>query len=199
MTPRSDGGSSSVVGDMAAVSRLFQEHRLKLLAMVQRRIDPGLAVRLDPEDVLGEAFLDACRKWPAFDPAKITPYAWLYGIVRDRLIEEWRRATRACRDLAQAMPLPAATSIQLGLGLVGSVTNPADAAAREEERARVRQVVELLAEPDREILLMRHFDELAYAEIASVLAISVASAEKRYQRALLRLAGLWRQFNPSPG
>ena len=63
----------------------------------------------------------------------------------------------------------------------------------------MRQVLGLLKEKDREILWMRHFDELSYKEIAAVLDIAVNTAEQRYHRALGRLSDLWQQLHSDTG
>src|SRR5207249_3267189 len=95
---------SSVAG-MAALGPLFGAHRPRLLAMLERRIDPRLKVRLDAQEVLSEAFLLAGRKWADFKTqARISPYAWLYRLALDCLFEAWRREARACRDLRKELP-----------------------------------------------------------------------------------------------
>jgi RNA polymerase sigma-70 factor, ECF subfamily len=190
----------STLADMAELGRLLEEHQPKLLAMVRRRLDPALAARLDAEDVLNEAYLLARRKWAAVKerPAG-SLYAWLYRIVLDCLIEAWRRESRGPRDYRRSMPLPEGTSVQLALGLVNPATSPSAALAREELRARVRQVVEMLREKDREILWMRHADGLSYEEIAAVLGVEKGAAHTRYHRALGRLSDLWQQLHPESG
>ena len=122
---RDDSSISSSVADMAALGQLFQEHRPKLLAMLQRRIDPALAPRIDAEGILTDAFLEARRKWATYkDQSAQTPYAWLYRIVRDRYIEVWRRHSRPCRDYRRTGPMPERSSVQLLEGLVNSGTSP---------------------------------------------------------------------------
>src|SRR5438128_856955 len=118
--PRRDERSipSSSVGEIAALAQVFEEHRPRLLAMVRRRIDPAIAARIEPEDILQEAFIRAVAKWPGPDPA-MPVYAWLYGIARDCLIDAWRGANAAGRSIQREVPWPEQTSIQLGLGLVG--------------------------------------------------------------------------------
>src|SRR5262249_51915503 len=96
---REDPSLPSSVADMARLGKLYEEHQPRLLAMIRRRLDPALAARISPEDVLSNAFLKARRKWAAFNAqSALTPYAWLYRIVRDSLIEAWRRENRAGCD-----------------------------------------------------------------------------------------------------
>lgn len=182
----------SSVMDMAALGQLWEKHAPDLLAMLRRRIDPALASRIDPEDVLSETFLLARHKWNDFKAgSKMTPYAWLYGIARDCLIEAWRKQTRQKCDVHRDMPMPEHSSIQLGLGIVSPGTSPSDKVAHEELVQRVREVMEQLSDNDREILAMRHFDNLTFAEAATLLSITENAASVRYVRALKRLRKLW--------
>jgi RNA polymerase sigma-70 factor, ECF subfamily len=193
---RGDDSMPSSVADLAELGRLFEEHRPKLLAMLERRIDPALAVRLAPEDILSEAFLQARRKWARYkEQSALTPYAWLYRIALDCLIEAWRHATRGRRDLRGEMPLPDASSVQLGLGLVSPGTSPSAAAARHELQQAMRQARDLLKEPDRTILWLRHYDGLSFAEAAMILDISENTATMRYVRAMRRLKSLWQELH----
>jgi RNA polymerase sigma-70 factor, ECF subfamily len=194
---RDESSFASSVADMAALGRLFEEHQARLLAMVRRRLDPALAARLSAEDVLSDAFLEARRKWAAFKArSDLTPYAWLYGIVRDRLIEAWRRENRACRAPGREVPWPDRSSMQLVLGLFGSGTGPSAEAAAADLQQRVLAALQLLKDRDREILWMRHHDDLSFPEIATVLDIAANAARVRYVRALDRLRGLWQELYP---
>jgi RNA polymerase sigma-70 factor (ECF subfamily) len=195
-----EGSQPSSVADWAALGQLLEEHRIRLLAMLQRRIDPRLNLRLDPEEILSEAFLQARRRWSAYQQTpNMRPYPWLYRITLDCLIEAWRRETRGRRDLHREMPMPDATSAQLGLGLVHLGTSPSEALAREELVNRVQQALGLLKETDREILWMRHHDQLAFAEAADVLGVTENTATVRYTRALRRLKDLWlKLYEPGP-
>jgi RNA polymerase sigma-70 factor, ECF subfamily len=186
----------SSVSELAALAKLFDEHRERLLAMVRRRIDPTLATRFDPEEVLTEAFLRAGTKWAEFDPAAMSTYTWLYRIALDCLIEAWRKANSAGRSIQREVPWPDRSSVQLGLGLVGSTTSPSEAFARAELRERIAWAVQQLKPDDRDILGMRHFDELTYQEAATVLGITPDAAMQRYVRALRRLKRLWNQIEP---
>ncbi len=183
--------SADSVNDLAALATLLEEHRPKLRAMIQRRIDPSLAARIDADDILAEGFLQAQRKWDRFQQSGMTAYAWLYRIALDCLIEAWRRETRDRRNPDREMPWPDRSSVQLGLNLIGTGTTPSSAAARKELQARMRQALETLKPADREILWMRHYDELSFKEAAAVLGITENAANVRYVRALNRLKDLW--------
>jgi RNA polymerase sigma-70 factor, ECF subfamily len=191
-------GSLSVY-EVAELAKLFQEHRSRLLTMLQRRLDPLLAVRIDAEDVLSEAFVVARRKWSGFATSGMTPYSWLYGIARDCLIDAWRRENRQLRALDKEMPWPDRSSAQLAMGLMGSLTSPSEAVVRGELNERVRQVLDGLRPKDREILWMRHFDELSFRETALILGTSEDAAMQRYSRALRRVTNLWRELFDSGG
>jgi RNA polymerase sigma-70 factor (ECF subfamily) len=192
--------SSWSFADLAALGQLFEEHRPRLLAMIERRIDPALAARVAPEEILNEAFLQARRQWPRFkSQSSLSPYAWLHRAARDCLIEAWRRETRARRDLRAEMPWPEASSVQLIAGLVHSGTSPSAAVARGELQQQMRDVLAMLKEKDRDILWMRHYDQLSYAEAAQVLGTTENAATVRYVRALRRLKDLWQALHPDQG
>lgn len=181
----------SSVADLAALGRLFDEHRPRLLAMLERRIDPKLKARLDAESILQETFMLARRRWNDFPASAMTEYAWLYRLALDTLIETWRRETRGPRDARRDLPLPEGTSLQLGLQLVHTGTSPSETVARQELRDRVQKAMSLLSDKDRQILWMRHFDDLSHKEIGAILNLSEQAAQQRYHRALGRLSDLW--------
>jgi RNA polymerase sigma-70 factor (ECF subfamily) len=170
------------------LARLFEAHRARLCEIVQRRLDPRVAARICADDVLQEAFFLAQRKWLARGPSSAAgEFVWLYGIVRDTLIEMCRREIREIRDVRRGIPLPEDSSVDLAERLVGSDTPPSSAAARSERRERIRQALAELKETDREILWMKHYDELTFREAAAVLGLKEEAATLRYYRALQRL------------
>ena len=195
--PRNEARSrpTSSVGEMVALAQAFEEHRPRLLAMVRRRMDPAMAARIEPEEILQEAFIRATGKWPGRDPGGPT-YAWFYGMARDCLIEAWRAANTAGRSIRREVPWPEQTSIQLGMGLVESMTSPSAALDRDELRDRIRLAVAQLKPDDQEILWMRHGDELSFGDIATILVISENTATQRYVRALRRFRRLWDEIGP---
>jgi RNA polymerase sigma-70 factor (ECF subfamily) len=174
--------------DLSLLAKLFEEYRPRLVAMVRRRLDHALAPRLDEEDVVNDAFLLACRKWPAFERrSPDATYAWLYGVVRDCLTEAWRRETRERRDPRRELRLPEQSSAYQALGLASANTSPSAAAMRDEDEQKILEALKELTEGDRGIIRMRHFDCLSIAETAAVLQISPSAAAVRYVRAMQRL------------
>ena len=124
-------------------------------------------------------------------------YVWLYGIARDCLIEAWRKQNRQCRSQKNEMYWPERSSIQLGLGLVQGQAGPATLAEQGEMATKMHETMARLPDADREILWMRHFDELPFADVAAILGITENTATVRYVRALRRLKDLWRESDGS--
>lgn len=175
------------VADMAELGKMLEEHRPRLRAMLLRRIDTA---PIDPDVILQETFLLACRKWKLFqEQGRMKPYAWLYRIALDCLIEEWRRRNRGV--YAREMPLPEHSSVLLALDIVSSGISPSEAAVRQELHETMRQTLARLKPADREILWMKYYDGLTWEEAAAVLDVSVNTAAQRQVRALERLKKLW--------
>lgn len=190
MPPSSDVPLSVI--DMARLGQHWEECRPRLLAMLRRRIDPALMVRVDPEEVLSETFLDAVRDWSRFDAqTHMTAYPWLYRLALDRLIETWRKETRGPRDLRRAMPWPEESSVLLGLNLMDTGTSPSEVVVRGELRERIQQTLGQLKPEYRELLWLRHAEQLLFAEIAQILGVTENTATVRYVRALRRLKEFW--------
>jgi RNA polymerase sigma-70 factor (ECF subfamily) len=74
--------------------------------------------------------------------------------------------------------------------LTAGLTGPSTAAGRAEENARLNEALEKMGATDREVLALRHFEQLTSAEAAQVLGIQERAAAKRYTRALERLREL---------
>ena len=190
--PDTPGTPRLTPADLADLGRVWEEHRPRLLEYAARRLDRSLATRLDADDILNDAFLDSIGKWPRFRAGSgLSSYVWLYGIVRDRIIEAWRHENRDVRAITREQPWPDQSSIQLGLSLLHPATDPLDAAVREEQHRKMREAMEELSDDERELLWMRAYDKLSYREIGQVFDIAENAASARHARALLRLKGAW--------
>jgi RNA polymerase sigma-70 factor (ECF subfamily) len=194
-TDTSLGGARD--GDRRVLDDLFARHRDRLRRMVDLRLDRQLRGRLDPSDVLQEAYLEVVSRVDDYlrDP-KLPPFLWLRLIVGERLTRLHRhhlgvQARDAGREISfHRYPVPAASSAALAGQLLGRYTSPSHAAIRAERMMRVQEALASLDPIDREALALRHFEQLSRAEAAQVLGISEAAAAKRYIRALKRLEGV---------
>jgi RNA polymerase sigma-70 factor (ECF subfamily) len=181
-------------GDPAAAGELFAEFRERLKKVVKLRLDRRLQGRLDASDVLQEAFLDVQRKAADFANKPDLPvYLWLRLVTSERLLILHRHHLGAqMRDAAQEVSLcpggaPAASTHSLANLLLGRITSPTQAAIRAERQLRLQESLNGMDLLDREILTLRHFEELSNSEAATVLGLSKTAASNRYIRALKRL------------
>jgi RNA polymerase sigma-70 factor (ECF subfamily) len=181
-------------GDRQALGELFHCFRERLRRMVELHMDTRLRTRLDASDVLQEAYLDLAGDLDAYraDP-KLPPLLWMRLHVGRRLTMLHRRHLgTSMRDAGLAVSLyrealPQASSAALASMLLGRHTSPTQAAQRAERMLRIQEALNTLDPTDREVLALKHFEELSRAETAEVLGISPEAAAKRYFRALKRL------------
>ena len=83
--------------------------------------------------------------------------------------------------------LPGASSTSLAAQLLGRVTTASRIAARAEMQRLLQDAINTMDPIDREVIALRHFEELSNEEAALVLGLNKAAASKRYVRAMLRL------------
>jgi RNA polymerase sigma-70 factor (ECF subfamily) len=184
----------AAAGDAAARGELFARHRDRLRQMVRLRLDRRLQGRLDPSDVLQEAYLDYERRLPAYAAEPSMPFfLWLRFLTGQRLTDLHRQHLGAkMRDAGQEVSLhrgalPQATSASLAAQLLGRLTSASRAAIRAETQLRVQEALNQMDPLDREVLVLRHFEMLTNEETAQVLGLRKSAASNRYVRALKRL------------
>lgn len=180
-------------GDPQALAALFSQYRERLFRMVEFRLDVRLRGRVSTSDVLQEAYLDALKRLPHYQADPDVPFfIWARSVTVQRLIQVHRQHLGAqARDAAKEVSLAVGPSIEASSDkmaeLMGDLTSPSQAARRVEVVARVREALEHLDPADREVLALRHFEELSNREVAALLGIQAAAASKRYIRAIERL------------
>ncbi len=179
-------------GDRSALSQSFQAYHARLVRMVELRLDASLRRRLDPADVVQEAWLEIVRRFDEWRPQPMPLHAWLRFLASQSLAAAQRRhlgtvKRDAQRDKGLGDERPSVSSLHAADALVASATSPTQAAARSELRARVLQAFEELDPIDREIVALRHFEGLSNEEAAAELGIETSAASKRFLRALARL------------
>jgi RNA polymerase sigma-70 factor, ECF subfamily len=181
-------------GDRQALDELFARYRERLRRMVDMRLDWGLRSRLDASDVIQDAYLEVAGRLEEYLRNPTLPlFLWLRLVVGERLTTLHRQHLGTqMRDARREVSLyraalPEASSAALAARLLGKHTSPTQAAVRAERLLRVQEALNSLDPLDREVLSLRHFEQLSRAETARVLGIAEAAAAKRYIRALKRL------------
>ena len=183
-------------GDASARGQLLARHRGRLRKMIGVRMDRRLAARVDPSDVVQEALAEADRRLDDYLRERPLPfYPWLRQLAWDRLVDLHRRHVGAARrsvtrEEPGVLNLPDESAAELAGRLVDRASSPSEHALREELRGRVRLALERLAPADREVLVLRHLEQLSTAETAAVLGVSQAAVKSRHLRALQRLRGV---------
>jgi RNA polymerase sigma-70 factor (ECF subfamily) len=191
-------------GDSEALGELFTLHRQRIWRMIRFRMDRRLAARIDPDDVLQEAFLAARTRIDNFlaEPHG-SFFIWLRMIALQSLFDQHRHhigaeRRNAGRDVRLGdRPDSGNTSLCLAAQLAGTVTSPSQAAAGLEMMQRLEQAISTMAELDQEIIAMRHFEDLTNLESAEALGISPTAASNRYVRAIARLKEILSAFGDS--
>jgi RNA polymerase sigma-70 factor (ECF subfamily) len=176
------------------MGELLDRHRDRLRRMVALRLDRRLQGRIDPSDVIQEACLDAARRLPEYTDNPTMPFfLWLRYLTGQRLVDEHRRHLGAqARDAGREISLyrgalPETTSAALAAHLLGRLPSPTQAVIRAERKIRIQEALNSMDPIDREVLALRHFEELSNGEAAAVLGLDKSAASKRYARALIRL------------
>jgi RNA polymerase sigma-70 factor (ECF subfamily) len=184
-------------GDQDALNALFARHRDRLRRMVDIRLDPRLQARLDASDVVQDAYVKVTeRLGEYFREPKVPFFLWLRLVVGEQLTWLHRHHLgTGMRDAGRERTiypasLPEASSAALAAQLVGPHTSPTQQLVRAERVRRVQDALNALDPVDREILSLRHFEELTAAETAQVLGIEEAAAAKRFFRATRRLKAI---------
>jgi RNA polymerase sigma-70 factor (ECF subfamily) len=190
-------------GDPERFGALLEEYRPRLRRMVALRLDPRLHGRIDPSDVIQEAFLEASTRLAEYLRKPTMPlFLWLRFLAGQKLVTLHRHHLgRQMRDAGREVslsrgPLPGTTSATLAAELLGREARPSEAAIRAELQLRLQEALDSLDPADREVLALRHFEQLTLGETAQVLGITESGACRRHLRALKRLKEI---LSASPG
>jgi RNA polymerase sigma-70 factor, ECF subfamily len=177
-----------------AIPLLFRKYQAMLLRMIALRLDARVLGKIDSEDVLQDVFVETVRRFDQYlDRPTVPVFVWLRQIASQVLIDTHRRYLGAkMRDVKQEVNLYCGgcgdlSSTFLAAQLAGSLTTPSQCAVRRETFAAVTSALQSLEPIDREVLVLRHLEELRNEEVAQVLGIDKFAASKRYLRALARL------------
>jgi len=184
----------AAAGDQDAVSELLERYRARLRRMVALRLDPRLQGRVDASDVIQEGYVDALSRLDGYirDPS-VPFYIWLRFLVGQRVREQHRRHLGTPgRDVGREVSIyrgtmPGASSGALAARLLGKLTSPSNAAIRAERKVRLQAALNSMDPLDREVLVLRHYEQMTNGDAAAALGLDKSAASKRYTRALQRL------------
>lgn len=181
-------------GDEHALAELFSHYRAQLDRMVSLRLDHRLGGRVSASDVLQESYLDAAKRVDHFLSRPEMPFfLWLRLITNQCLVDVHRRHLQAQRrdaGLEQSLyqgQLATASSISMAACLAEDMPSPSQVAVDQERSTALQRALDSLDPIDREVLALRHFEELSNNEVAEILGLQKHAASKRYVRALARL------------
>jgi len=177
--------------DQAGLGELFAQHRERLRRMVQLRLDRRLNGRVDASDVIQDAYVEATERHAEYQAKpEVSPFVWLRFLTSQKLAQLHRfHLGVQARDAGREVSIDCggrleASSAALAAKLVGRFSSPSNAANRAELRQQIQDALNAMEEFDREILALRHFEQLDNAEAAQVLSIEPQAAYKRYVRAI---------------
>ncbi len=207
--PMSDSASSIAddllkqmrAGDQQALAEVFSHYRERLRRIIHFRLDYRLAGRISESDVLQETFIAAAKRLDHFGEKESMPaFLWLRLVTGQQLTDLHRQHLQAeMRDVRKEVALPhnapsPHTSMAIAAQLVGKMTAVSEVVARAERIQRLEAALNSMDPIDREVIALRHFEELSNVETAKVLGIDPSAASKRYLRAMKRLADLMAEF-----
>jgi RNA polymerase sigma-70 factor (ECF subfamily) len=189
-------------GDQQALAAVFSHYRERLRRIIRFRLDYRIAGRISDSDVLQETFIAAAKRLQHFGQhQEMSAFLWLRLVTGQQLIDLHRQHLQAeMRDVRKEVALSAAapsphTSMAMAAQLIGKLTAVSEVVARAERIERLEATLNSMDDVDREVIALRHFEELSNAETAKVLGIEQSAASKRYLRAMKRLAELMSEFS----
>lgn len=183
-------------GDSDALNRLLERHRERLRQMVAVRLDQQLVSRIDASDVVQEALAEAANRLLDYLRRRPLPfYLWLREIARQRLSDLTRHHLYAQRralhrEAYSHDQLNDASAVHLADRLIWSGTSPSGRLRREEQKRLARTALSRLPPADRELIVLRHLEQLSISEIAAVLKVPEPTVRYRQRRVLEQLADL---------
>lgn len=173
---------------------LLEQYRPRLRRMVAFRIDPRLHGRIDPSDVIQETCVEAIARLPEYTQKPTMPlFLWVRFLAGQKLVTLHRHHLGCqMRDANREVSLyrgglPEASSAAIAAHLLGHESRPSEAAIRAEAKIRLQEALNCMDPIEREILALRHFEQLSLSETAEVLNLTESGACRRHLRALKRL------------
>lgn len=200
-----DERAQLLAGGADALADLLQQYQTPLERIVHFRLAPVLRSRIEPADVLQEAYFEISRRIQEYiDGVPVSFFVWIRQKTLQTLIDIQRKHLSekrdANREVFRALPSHGHTSsLSIAKLLLDDITSPSQAAVRAEEIQELRSALESMNETDREVLAMRHFEHLNNQQVAEVLGLSPTAASNRYIRAAVKLGEILKSLSPRHG
>ncbi len=198
-------------GKEHAIDDLLERHRNSLRRMIQLRLDQRIQNRVDVSDVVQDVLVEANRRLSNYLENPVMGFqVWLRQIAKDRIIDAHRRHRASAKrsvDREQSMVAQGGqdhSTLELVNRLCDPGLTPAAMATQKEIAAQVELAVRELKGLDREIILMRHYEQMSNLEAAEAIGLTEPAASMRYLRALRRLRAILDEqlqnsrINPKP-
>lgn len=185
------------------LAEAFSRYRVRLERLVQFRLDPRIRARVDAADVLQEAYIAMSKRLGDFlaNPS-VSCFVWMrqqtLQVMTDLHRSHFRDKRAPQRELhfGQLGPVDA-TSMSIARYLLDGITSPSQAAVKAEEVQWLHEALNSMNEIDREVLALRHFEQLSNGQVAEILSLSPTAASNRYIRAASRLAEILEKLRPT--
>jgi RNA polymerase sigma-70 factor (ECF subfamily) len=180
--------------EAALLAEQMTLYRSRLKRMVGLRIDRRLRGRIDASDVVQDALLVATQRLREYCQSPTLPFfIWVRLLTLQKLAELHRHHLNVqARDASREIQLhgcavPTADSRSLAARMASRVDSPSSRIVRAEMRRRLQQALDQLDTQDREIIALRHFEQLTNRDIAFIMGLTVSGASSRYLRAMTKL------------
>lgn len=182
--------AQAAAGDSHAITELFARVRPRLRRMIEMRLDPRMAQRVDPSDLVQETLTAAHLRLEAYaNDLSLAFYPWVCQIARNILIDTFRRHVGADRRSVnrEVVTLADQSMNSLVNSIASGVLDPLNQLMQSEAEQRVRDALSELKDADRDVLVLRHVDQMSVSEAADALGVAEGTVKSRHFRALQRL------------
>jgi RNA polymerase sigma-70 factor (ECF subfamily) len=177
-------------GDETALAEFVEANRPALMGFLHARIGGHLAKKVEPEDILQDACLEAIRSLDKAPLAEWDPLHWLFQVCERKIIDAHRKFFESQkRNAAREASIPDGSEMAGGLGnlLAASMTTPSAAFSRDQRQLRVLAAIDTLPEDQREALRLRYLVGLPSKEIAQKLGKTDGAIRVMLSRSLAKL------------
>jgi RNA polymerase sigma-70 factor (ECF subfamily) len=175
-------------GDEGALQELLSKHLPWIKTYVHQRLGDFLRTKEEPSDIVQTALVEFLRYGPRFQVSSEAHLRFLLGRIAENVLRDRHDFfTRRRRQAAREQPIPDDSVLALDAG-AREVTRPDAAFERKQWQAWVRLALELMEPEERDLIVLRQWDNLEFAEIGARLGLAADAARMRFQRALPKLA-----------